>query len=328
MADWLGGRLTQAEHGLVDVVAERSAAGERYLAVRGCHDLGHVQQAQGRLGAALRTCQHGLEIASEPAQMPLPAAGMAHVGIAEILYERGELDAALRHATEGVALCRQLAYRPPLATGLVALARIRLAQDDQVGALDAIDQADATMPGPGMVDLLNPAPTLRARLLMTQGDLLTASRWIRQQALSPLDRPDYPRERAYLLLARMLLAEQTPDAALQLLGPLRELAISQERTGSLIEVQVLQALALAAAGDEPGALAALTEALTLAAPEGYLRVFIDEGAPMATFSANSPPPQPRRRPWPPPTCHEPTRGGAGGAPERPRAGGADAAGRR
>jgi len=283
MADWLGGRLTQAEGGLVDVVAERSAAGERYLAVRGCHDLGHVQQAQGRLGAALRTCQHGLEIASEPAQMPLPAAGMAHVGIAEILYERGELDAALRHATEGVALCRQLAYRPPLATGLVALARIRLAQNDQVGALDAIDQADATMPGPGMVDLLNPAPTLRARLLMTQGDLLTASRWIRQQALSPLDRPDYPRERAYLLLARMLLAEQTPDAALQLLGPLRELAISQERTGSLIEVQVLQALALAAAGDEPGALAALTEALTLAAPEGYLRVFIDEGAPMATL---------------------------------------------
>jgi LuxR family transcriptional regulator, maltose regulon positive regulatory protein len=68
-----------------------------------------------------------------------------------------------------------------------------------------------------------------------------------------------------------------------LLGRLRELAISQERTGSLIEVQVLQALALAAAGDEPGALAALTESLTLAAPEGYLRVFIDEGAPMATL---------------------------------------------
>jgi LuxR family maltose regulon positive regulatory protein len=283
MADWLGGRLTRAERALVDVVAERAAAGERYLAVRAGHDLGHVQQAQGRLGAALRTYQHGLQIAAEPGHVPLPAAGMAHLGLAEILYQRGELDAALRHATEGVALCRQLAYTPPLATGLAMLAWIRLAQGDQAGALDAIDQAEEVMPGPGMVDLLNPVPALRARLLLTQGDLLTARRWIRQRALSPLDRPDYPRERAYLLLARLLLAEQTPEPALRLLGQLHQLATSQERTGSLIEVQVLQALALAAAGDEPAALAALSEALTLAAPEGYLRVFVDEGAPMATL---------------------------------------------
>jgi ATP/maltotriose-dependent transcriptional regulator MalT len=280
MADWLGGRLTQAERGLVEVVAERAAAGERYLAVRAGHDLGHVQQAQGRLGAALRTYQHGFQIAAEPGEVPLPAAGMGHVGLSEVLYERNELDAALRHATEGVALCRQLAYTPPLATGLATLARIRQAQGDQAGALDSIDQAEGVMPGPGMVDLLNPVPALRARLL-TQGDRLTASRWIRQRALSPLDRPDYPRERAYLLLARLLLAEQTPEPALRLLGRLHQLALSQERTGSLIEVQVLQALALATAGDEPGALAALSEALTLAAPEGYLRVFVDEGAPMA-----------------------------------------------
>jgi LuxR family transcriptional regulator, maltose regulon positive regulatory protein len=283
MADWLGGRLAQAERALVEVVAERAVAGERYLAVRAGHDLGHVQQAQGRLGAALRTYQHGLQIAAEPGQVPLPAAGMAHVGLSEVLYERNELDAALRHATEGVALCRQLAYTPPLATGLAMLAWIRQAQGDQAGALEVIDQAEEAMPGTGMVDLLNPVPALRARLLLTQGDLLTASRWIRQRALSPLDRPDYPRERAYLLLARLLLAEQTPDPALRLLGRLHQLALSQERTGSLIEVQVLQALALAAAGDEPAALAALTEALTLAAPEGYLRVFLDEGAPMAAL---------------------------------------------
>ena len=283
MADWLGGLLPQAERALVEVVAERYAAGERYLAVRACHDLGHVQQAQGRLGAALRTYQQGLEIAAEPGHVPPPAAGMAHVGLAEVLYERGELDAALRHATEGVALCRQLAYSPPLATGLVTLAWIRLAKGDRAGALDAIDQAEGVMPGPGMVDLLNPVPALRARLLMTQGDLLTAGRWIRQEGFNPLDRPDYPRERAYLLLARMLIAEQTPDPALRLLCRMHELAVSQERTGSLIEVQALQALALAAAGDEPGALVALTESLTLAAPEGYLRVFVDEGAPMATL---------------------------------------------
>jgi LuxR family transcriptional regulator, maltose regulon positive regulatory protein len=117
MADWLAGRLDEAERGLAEVVADRSAAGERYLAVRAGWDLGHIQQAQGRLGAALRTYQHGLERVSEPGHPPLPAAGMAHVGLAEVLYERDELAAALEHATAGVALGRQLAYTPPLATG-------------------------------------------------------------------------------------------------------------------------------------------------------------------------------------------------------------------
>src|SRR5262249_55907037 len=79
MAEWLGGRIGPAERGLGEVVAERSAAGERYLAVRTCHDLGHVQQAQGRLGAALHTYQAGLEIAAEPARLPLPAARIPHL---------------------------------------------------------------------------------------------------------------------------------------------------------------------------------------------------------------------------------------------------------
>jgi LuxR family maltose regulon positive regulatory protein len=283
MADWLGGRLWDAERALAEVVAERSAAGERYLAVRACHDLGHIQQAQGRLGAALHTYQRGLEIATEPARVPLPAAGIAHVGLSEVLYERNERDAALRHATEGVALCRQLAYTPPLAAGLVTLAWTRQAQGDQAGALDAIDQAEGATPDPDMADLLNPAPAQRARLLLAQGNTAAAARWTRRRGLRADDRPDYPRERAYLLLARVLLAEQTPDLALRLLGQLRDLAMAQERMGSLIEVQVLRALAAAATGDENEALAALTEALTIGAPEGYLRVFVDEGAPMAAL---------------------------------------------
>ncbi len=283
MADWLGGRLGEAERALGEVVAERLAAGERYLAVRACYDLGHLQQAHGRLGAALRTYQGGLALATEPGQPRLPAAGMAQVGLAEVLYERSELDAALQHATAGVGSCRQLAYTPPLATGLATLAWIRQAQGDRSGALDAIGQAEGVMPGPDMVDLLNPVPAQRARLLLTQGNVAAAAHWIRQRGLRADDRPDYPRERAWLLLARVLLAQQTPDRALRLLGQLRDLAMAQERMGSLIEVQVLRALALQAAGDQAGALGALTEALTLGAPEGYLRVFVDEGAPVATL---------------------------------------------
>jgi LuxR family transcriptional regulator, maltose regulon positive regulatory protein len=68
-----------------------------------------------------------------------------------------------------------------------------------------------------------------------------------------------------------------------MLGRLQDLAAAQRRRGSLIEIQALQALARHAAGDQPGALATLAEALALAAPEGYLRVFLDEGAPMAAL---------------------------------------------
>jgi LuxR family maltose regulon positive regulatory protein len=283
MADWLGGRVAQAERRLVEVVAERAAAGERYLAVRAGYDLGHLQQAQGRLGAALRTYQQGLETASEAGRPPLPVAGMAHVGLAGVLYERDELDAALRHATAGVAMCRQLAYAPPLASGLVTLAWIRQAQGDHRGALEAIEQAEEAMPDPGMVDLLNPVPSQRARLLLAHGDLAAASRWTQQRGLGADDPPDYPHERGYLLLARLLLADHTPGRALGLLEQLYALAVSQQRVGSVIEVRVLHALALQAVGDENGALAPLAEALTLAAPEGHLRVFLDEGAPMAAL---------------------------------------------
>ena len=97
------------------------------------------------------------------------------------------------------------------------------------------------------------------------------------------DPPSYPREREYLLLARLLVAEGDPERALELLERLRAEAAAQGRTGSVIEVRTLQVLALDASGNRAGALDALAEALALGAPEGYLRVFVDEGPPMAAL---------------------------------------------
>ena len=85
------------------------------------------------------------------------------------------------------------------------------------------------------------------------------------------------------MLARVLLAQGRPGQALALLERLHAAAAAQERTGSVIEVQALQALALAASGEEAGAVAALAQALTLACPQGYVRLFADEGAPMAAL---------------------------------------------
>jgi LuxR family transcriptional regulator, maltose regulon positive regulatory protein len=222
-------------------------------------------------------------MAAEPDGPAPQIAGVACVGMAGVLYERDELDAALEYATEGVALCRQLVYTQPLVTGLVTLAWIRQRQGDQAGALDALGQAERVELSPSVVALLNPVPAQRARLALAQGDVDTAIRWVRTRGLTAEDEPGYPREREYLVLARVLLAEQAPEQALELLERLHARAATQGRTGSVIEVRALQALALSASGDQAGALAALAEALALAAPEGYLRVFVDEGPPMAAL---------------------------------------------
>jgi LuxR family maltose regulon positive regulatory protein len=281
VADWLRGRLAPAEDALAGLVARQRAAGEG-LAVRTGHDLGQVQHARGRLAAALATYEQALEQVGRDGSPPAPV-GIVHIGMAEVRYERGELAAALDHATEGVRLCRQLTFGLPLRPGLAVLARIRQARGDAPGALEAIAEAERVGTGASVASLLDPVPALRARLALTRGEVADAARWVRGRGLAPDDRPSYPREREYLVLARVLLAEQAPAQALGLLRRLGDLAAAQGRTGSLIEVRLLQALALAARGDPPGASDALAEALALGVPEGYVRVFLDEGRPLAAL---------------------------------------------
>jgi LuxR family transcriptional regulator, maltose regulon positive regulatory protein len=200
-----------------------------------------------------------------------------------VAYQRGELDAALAHVTEGIARCRQLTYTQSLATGLATLAWIRQANGDRAGAIQAIEEAERVAPDLGMTSLLNPVPALRARLLLAHGDIAATVHWTQQRGLSAGDDPSYPREPEYLVLARVLLAQDRPDQARGLLERLHATAAAQARTGSLIEIRALQALALAASGDEPGAVAALAEAVWLARPQGYVRVFADEGPPMGAL---------------------------------------------
>ena len=248
-----------------------------------CYELGQVQRAQGRLDAAVRTCQQALEIIARQARPSMPAAGPAYVGLGEVAYQRNELDTALRQVTEGIALCRQFVYSPPLATSLVTLAWIRQAGGDPIGAREAIGEAGQVAQGP--VVLLNPVPAQRARLLLAQGDLDGAARWTAERGLTADDQPDYPSEPGHLVLARVLLAQARPGPALALLDRLHAAAAAQDRAGSLIEIGALRALALAAGGEEAAAVAALADVLTRACPQGYVRVFADEGRPMAALLA-------------------------------------------
>ncbi len=283
VAEWLRGQLPEAERALSLSVAQGWAAGQPTMTAWGYQDLGKVQRAQGRLDAAAATYRQALEIAAATSQTGLPAAGIAHVGLAEVAYQRNELDTALRHVSEGIGACRQMNFTQPLATGLATLAWIRQAQGDAAGGREAMEEAGQAAPGPGVVGLLNPAPAQRSRLQLAQGDAAAAARWAEQRGLGPDDEPGYPREPEYLVLARVLLAQERPGAALALLQRLHAAAVSQDRAGSVIEIKALQALALAAAGEQTAAVDALAGALVLACPQGYVRVFADEGPPMATL---------------------------------------------
>ena len=191
------------------------AAGQATVAAWGSYQLGQVQRARGRLDAAALTCQQALEAAAGSGSTPLPASGPAYVGLGEVAYQRNELDLALRHVTEGITLCRQFVYTPPLAAGLVTLAWTRQATGDRAGALEAIEEAGQASPAPP--GLLNPVPAQRARLLLAQGNQDGAAQWAQDCGLGADDEPDYSREVGHLLLARVLLAQGRPGHALELL---------------------------------------------------------------------------------------------------------------
>jgi LuxR family maltose regulon positive regulatory protein len=135
-----------------------------------------------------------------------------------------------------------------------------------------------------VTSLLNPVPAQRARLLLAQGDIAAAAAWTQERGLEAGDRPSYAREPEYLVLARVLLARGGADQARALLERMHARAVAQQRTGSRIELQALHALALAAGGEEASAVTALAQAFVLACPERYVRLFADEGAPMAALT--------------------------------------------
>jgi LuxR family transcriptional regulator, maltose regulon positive regulatory protein len=283
MADWLDGRLAQAERALARSVAERQATTGPERIPWPSSDLGAVQHARGRLGAALGSFQRALAVDDQTGRQH-PLAGLAHIGVAGVLYERDQLDAALDHLTEGVERLRQLGWAPGLANGLAWLALVRQAQGDDAGALEAIDQADRAMPGSGVFEArVSPLPALRARLLLAQGRIAEAAGWARQRGLGDEDPLSYQSEREYLVFAQVLLATGAAHRARRMLERLHAAAAAQDRTGSLIEILALQALALRACGDEDAALATLASALALGWAEGHVRVFVDQGAAMAAL---------------------------------------------
>jgi LuxR family maltose regulon positive regulatory protein len=229
----------------------------------------------------METYQDALELGSGAGKRSAPFACMAYVGIAGVLYEWNDLDGAKQYALEGVRLSELGGFIAYQVFGHALLARVCEAQGDRSSALENIERAERLGQGSGYALVKALGTELRIRLWLAQGELMAAARWAQERELQAADQLDAAREIEQTAVVRTLIHQDRPDEALRLLAALLEAAQSAGRTAHVIKVRVLQALAFQAQGDDGRAFSALEHALYLAASEGYVRTFVDEGEPMA-----------------------------------------------
>jgi LuxR family maltose regulon positive regulatory protein len=289
LAYWTCGDLEAAHRSYAECMARIQKAGYFSDSIGCAIALADIRIVQGRLREAMGTYERRLQLATEQsAILPRGAADM-YVGMSELHRERNDLNAATQHLLRSKELGEFAGLPQNRYRWCVAMARIREAQGDLDGALDLLDEAERLYAGDFFPNV-RPIAALRARVWVVQGRLGEALGWARDQGLSVSDDLSYLREYEHITLARVLLAQYTSARAdrslrevMGLLERLLQAAEEGERTGRALEILIVQALAHQAQGDIPAALIPLQRALSLAEPEGYIRIFVDEGQPMAVL---------------------------------------------
>ena len=286
LASWTSGDLEAAHRSYAASLALLQRAGHISDTIGCALALADIRIAQGRLRKAMNTYEWGLQLATEPNAPVLRGAADMHVGMSELYRERDDLSAATQHLLTGKELGEHTGLPQNPYRRRVAMARLREDQGDLTGALDLLDEAERLYVGDFSPNV-RPVAASRARVWVAQGRVSEALGWAHAQGLSVEDDCDYLHEFEHITLARVLLARYQRDRAghglLEATGFLERLlqaAAEGERTGSVIEILVLLALAYHAQGDISAACPTLQRALALAEPQGYVRLFVDEGPPM------------------------------------------------
>jgi LuxR family maltose regulon positive regulatory protein len=289
LASWASGDLDAGQSGYAECMEGLRRAGH-IADTFGCAiALADIRRTQGHLGEAMRTYEQALQRAPQPGGPVLRGTADMYVGMSEVHRERDDLPAATQQLLRSQDLGEHAGLPQNRYRWRVAMARIREAEGDLGGALDLLNEAERLYVGDFFPNV-RPVPALRARVRVARGELGEALGWARERGLSVADDLSYLREFEHITLARVLLArytderaERSTQEATRLLERLLRAAEEGQRTGSVIEILVLQALARQARGDIPAALASLRRAVMLAEPEGYVRIFSDEGPPMASL---------------------------------------------
>ena len=287
LGQWHRGELDAAYRTLSAALASFEHTGHIPGAVSGAYGLADIRSTLGRLHDAAAVFRHALDMVAEIGDPVFPGVAESHVGLGEIHLEWGDLDAAIRHMEHGRALGEEAVLPGDAARLYTVMARIEYARGDADAAHTLLDEADR-------VFIQSPAPNVRpvaawkARYRLCEGNLAQAQRWAQARGIAVDDDLHYLTEFEHVTLARLLLAQGRTDThrldeAVALLDRLLTAAEAGGRTGSVIEISALQALAHQAAGDTSAALSSLARALTPAAAEGYVHIFVAEGTPMSAL---------------------------------------------
>ena len=238
----------------------------------------------GKLHEVVQVAQQAALLGTTPVGLPHAMMCWAFIFHADALRQWNRLDEALDLALQAVRLSEQTETIVALYLGYTTLMRIYLARGEMDAARPAYQKAEEAL-------AKTYSPYRRDAYLIVHwvqywlacGEMERAMNWVREIAQQTSVHSPFAREREDVARVRILLVQKMPDEALSLLEPLYSSAEKQERWSHVIEMWVLQALAHFMRNKEQEALTVLTQAVRLAEPEGYIRIFVDEGAAMATL---------------------------------------------
>ena len=273
------GDVRKAETTLLEAVRLTQQCGNKISELFALTDLGEVLKAQARLSEAERVFEQAIARAREGRKEATASACAAFVGLADVEQERNQLDKAKDHALKGLELAKQARFSAVEVYAHVVLAQISQARLNPSQADEHLQNAEASL---RLQDVRRKErlDVERARLYLRQGKLARAIRWAQTQQTGE---HQGRQEREHITLARVLLAEGKTAEGLSLVRSLLEPARRANRLASVIELKLLEALALEAKGRPVKALEVFSEALELSEPEGFIRLFIGEGQPVRSL---------------------------------------------
>ncbi|MCI0551721.1 MAG: LuxR C-terminal-related transcriptional regulator [Anaerolineae bacterium] len=261
----LQGDRTAASRAYTEAISISQAIGHFIINLLATIGLGNIQESENQLYLAVETYQRVLQLAGDP---PLPVSCEARLGLARIFYEWNDLEAAEHHGQRSVELVRQIENVDNLIACEVFLARLKLAQGDVSGAASILGKAEQFVHQHNFVFRISEVAAAQVLMLLRQGNLSAAAHLAQTHEL-PISQ------------ARVHLAQGDTSAALAVLEPWRQQVEAKGWADEKLKVMVLQAVALKEHGEKERAVQLLVDALALAEPSGFIRLFVDEGPVMA-----------------------------------------------
>jgi len=285
LAKYASGDLREAEQDLLRFQSLMWQVNDLASAIGITFALANIKKVQGHLREAVSEYQNSLHLADTHGSSFFIGVADLHRGLGELLCEINDIEGAEKCLSTAQQMAKQGATTGWPQRFFVAQSRLKASKGDLPGALECLDEAERQYVKNPLPD--PPIAALKARLHIRQGRLNEALMWARQQNLSPEDDLSFMREFDHLTLARALLSlyktnrlDDEVHATEMLLERLLHAAEDGKRNGSVLEILILQSLTYQAQGDQLHSFASLERALSLAEPEGYVQIFLDEGAEM------------------------------------------------